>query len=82
MKKVNVVNADPDTIHILGLLVLASVSAVLAWFILYKIIYKESISSGLPGEGIFENVIWKDPGNTKPLPLQDMDPPPNECSIV
>ena len=44
--------------------------AVLAWFGLYKFIYKQSISPGLPGEGIFKYVAWKDPqtqlGRTRP----------------
>ena len=45
------------------LLVLASGAAVLAWFGLYKFIYKQSFSPGLPGEGLFKYVIWKDPVN-------------------
>ena len=44
-------------------LVLASGAAVLAWFGLYKFIYKQSFSPGLPGEGLFKYVIWKDPVN-------------------
>jgi len=43
--------------------VLASAAAVLAWFGLYKFIYKQSFSPGLPGEGLFKYVIWKDPVN-------------------
>jgi len=50
--------------------VVASGVAVLAWFGLYKFIYKQSISPGLPGEGIFKYVAWKDPqtqlGRTRP----------------
>ena len=41
--------------------VVASGVAVLAWFGLYKFIYKQSLSPGLPGEGIFKYVAWKDP---------------------
>ena len=40
---------------------MASGVAVLAWFGLYKFIYKQSLSPGLPGEGIFKYVAWKDP---------------------
>ena len=43
------------------LAVVASGVAVLAWFGLYKFIYKQSLSPGLPGEGIFKYVAWKDP---------------------
>ena len=43
--------------------VLASGAAVLAWFGLYKFIYKQSFSPGLPGEGLFKYVVWKDPVN-------------------
>ena len=43
--------------------VLASGVAVLAWFGLYKFIYKQSFSPGLPGEGLFKYVVWKDPVN-------------------
>ena len=39
----------------------ASGAAVLAWFGLYKFIYKQSLSPGLPGEGIFKYVVWRDP---------------------
>jgi len=43
--------------------VVASGAAVLVWFGLYKFIYKQSFSPGLPGEGLFKYVIWKDPVN-------------------
>ena len=33
----------------------------MAWFGLYKFIYKQSLSPGLPGEGIFKYVVWRDP---------------------
>ena len=42
---------------------MASGAAVLVWFGLYKFIYKQSFSPGLPGEGLFKYVIWKDPIN-------------------
>ena len=42
---------------------LASGVAVLVWFGLYKFIYKQSFSPGLPGEGLFKYVVWKDPVN-------------------
>ena len=45
--------------------VMASGAAVLAWFGLYKFIYKQSFSPGLPGEGIFKYVVWKDPSFCK-----------------
>ena len=48
-------------INPLLLAVVASSVAVLAWFGLYKFIYKQSLSPGLPGEGIFKYVAWKDP---------------------
>jgi len=41
--------------------VVASGAAVLTWFGLYKFIYTQSFSPGLPGEGAFKYVIWKDP---------------------
>ena len=44
---------------------MASGAAVLAWFGLYKFIYKQSFSPGLPGEGIFKYVVWKDPSFCK-----------------
>ena len=33
------------------------------WFGLYKFIYKQSFSPGLPGDGLFKYVVWKDPVN-------------------
>ena len=42
-------------------LVVASACAVLTWFVLYKFLYTQSLSPGLPGEGIFKYVVWKDP---------------------
>jgi len=41
--------------------VVASGVAVLTWFALYKFIYMQSLSPGLPGDGAFKYVIWKDP---------------------
>merc|ERR1711936_399596 len=41
--------------------VLASSAAVLVWFGLYKFMYKQSFSPGLPGEGVFKYVVWRDP---------------------
>merc|ERR1719228_1583859 len=41
--------------------VVASACAVLTWFVLYKFLYTQSLSPGLPGEGIFKYVVWKDP---------------------
>ena len=41
--------------------VLASGTAVLLWFGLYKAFYKLSLSPGLPGEGVFQYVAWRDP---------------------
>ena len=43
--------------------VLASSAAVLVWFGLYKFIYKQSFSPGLPGEGVFKYVVWRDPAS-------------------
>ena len=40
---------------------MASACAVLTWFALYKFIYLQSLSPGLPGEGAFKYVVWKDP---------------------
>ena len=31
------------------------------WFGLYKAFYKLSLSPGLPGEGVFQYVAWRDP---------------------
>ena len=36
--------------------VLASATAVLVWFALYKFIYHQSFSPGQPGEGAFRSV--------------------------
>jgi len=44
--------------------VVASGVAVLSWFALYKFIYKQSFSPGLPGDGVFKYVVWKDPVNS------------------
>jgi len=41
--------------------VVASACAVLTWFALYKFFYIQSISPGLPGDGAFKYVVWKDP---------------------
>ena len=46
-----------------SLIVLASGAAVLMWFALYKFVYRQSFSPGLPGDGLFKYVIWKDPVN-------------------
>ena len=40
---------------------MASACAVLTWFALYKFFYVQSISPGLPGDGAFKYVVWKDP---------------------
>ena len=40
---------------------LASGTAVLVWFGLYKFLYKLSFSPGLPGDGVFNYVAWRDP---------------------
>jgi len=41
--------------------VVASACAVLTWFALYKFFYTQSLSPGLPGDGAFKYVVWKDP---------------------
>lgn len=41
--------------------VVASAFAVLTWFGLYKFFYTQSLSPGLPGDGPFKYVVWKDP---------------------
>ena len=40
---------------------LAAGTAVLVWFGLYKFLYRQSFSPGLPGEGVFQYVVWRDP---------------------
>jgi len=52
--------------HLMIEKVVASGLAVLAWFSLYKFVYKNQFSPGLPGEGIFKYVTWTEPNLKKP----------------
>lgn len=44
--------------------VVASGVAVLLWFSLYKVLYQQELSPGLPGTGLFRYCTWKEPSTT------------------
>lgn len=45
--------------------VVASSLAVLVWFLLYKFVYQQDFSPGLPGNGPFQYVTWREPSSQR-----------------